>query len=976
MLPMTQPVHRRDMIFTAAVQTNRTSPRQRKQPVSDEHLQQLKSPPFFGWQHSDCHSTLPSSMKSSPGKDAATQAPHSQSAQHKHVRGQTAHSSSSVQLVRQSSSPWSTAVEGRCVKSASDTTWKGKRAMPPTISPTNQPDDLRTSAQERPELPSARAHFPVAPRSRSTIGTAATISADSAGHMGAAQAGKHATGSSVSQKGSSTSLHELSMDVRSGDLEATSALRHTTPMAAARGPLSPWSQGDKELPVSLREAGMPLHAALADGGMDRATLSPFPRSTDSRPPHSASTQCSATFPTSQVSCFRQHDESAGIVSSNVSAELGAQHAMLALDGSEAVSGMAVAGLCPPQHIQESPADTHHQMRPFGAEALGPEAHDEPPDRGRGSRTHAVTFDSCSAQRKAAPPVQATVRGPAALEFEASHTMAAEAGAPVLASAEGMKTVLPSWHTSDAHFRKPNEGQSSFFGDEDSFSAGISINTRASAPSSDAQHPPGAAPPGQGVAAGGFGSGINLPAPPDNRVTAHHSTWGSVATCTASSDHITELVQRRAAGDEGGPRTTWANLDPGSNDAAAQKAAFVAQDQSEHAPAVQPAADQLDPGFSSAAKATWRAAWDMGLQADDSAAAAVGSFFDQAGWSEGHATAPYDADAAVSPHAGPDMRRQGAEQAEGAHGTAPELSPWTDESAFPAEADRAGIAQGQVGEGEPFWCEEWGCWVSACGQYYYDEAMGAWSAIYSTEVKHLESQGDEQWDLQPEGGVGEDPSGRGAVADFVDEPAAHMCTRADDAGGPGGRSFFDSFSASEHVLVAKEAPHAPQTVKWLHASSPNVPEPLVTGPLAPVLHGSGSCMGPAKAGVGFAEPAESSAWPASLPDSVAEHEAAGRAYFGGSSAAGDHTGGGGFSGGDEASFFNQAAKQNVGTHASHAARGMGAAYGAGDGRTLQVPPQTCSGSAVSPVHLLGYAPDAAGMHGHAYLPQRVRPFQYL
>lgn len=299
MLPMTQPVRRRDTIFTAAIQTNRTSPRQRKQPVSDEHLQQLKSPPFFGWQHSDCHSTLPSSMKSSPGKDAATQAPHSQSAQHRHVRGQTAHSSSSVQLVRQSSSPWSTAVEGRCVKSASDTTWKGKRAMPPTISPTNQPDDLRTSAQERPELPSARAHFPVAPRSRSTIGTAATISADSAGHMDAAQAGKHATGSSVSQKGSSTSLHELSMDVRSGDLEATSALRHTTPMAAARGPLSPWSQGDKELPVSLREAGMPLHAALADGGMDRATLSPFPRSTDSRPPHSASTQCSATFPTSQ-----------------------------------------------------------------------------------------------------------------------------------------------------------------------------------------------------------------------------------------------------------------------------------------------------------------------------------------------------------------------------------------------------------------------------------------------------------------------------------------------------------------------------------------------------------------------------------------------------------------------------------------------------------------------------------------------------
>ena len=38
------------------------------------------------------------------------------------------------------------------------------------------------------------------------------------------------------------------------------------------------------------------------------------------------------------------------------------------------------------------------------------------------------------------------------------------------------------------------------------------------------------------------------------------------------------------------------------------------------------------------------------------------------------------------------------------------------------------------QGEPYWYEEWGCWVSACSLFYHDEASGTWQAIPGQQVE--------------------------------------------------------------------------------------------------------------------------------------------------------------------------------------------------------------------------------------------------
>lgn len=93
------------------------------------------------------------------------------------------------------------------------------------------------------------------------------------------------------------------------------------------------------------------------------------------------------------------------------------------------------------------------------------------------------------------------------------------------------------------------------------------------------------------------------------------------------------------------------------------------------------------------------------------------------------------------------------------------------------------------EAQSYWWTEWGCWVSACGQYYYDQASGTWPQIYSAADMIADGQTAQAW--PPDHSEAVDAPAATAVADLANIGVAATAASEAPAKFPAGWSLFES-----------------------------------------------------------------------------------------------------------------------------------------------------------------------------------------
>eukprot|EP00892_Ulva_mutabilis_P007047 jgi/Ulvmu1/4714/UM002_0445.1 len=380
-----------------------------------------------------------------------------------------------------------------------------------------------------------------------------------------------------------------------------------------------------------------------------------------------------------------------------------------------------------------------------------------------------------------------------------HLTAAETGAFF---AEAEQDVMPTTSAATlagAPLPPVPEGQPSFFG-----STGFTAEMRAGRPWDAAalqDMPDLHAPPSHtnGDAHECFGSSVNMPAAPLQAPEAADSTRGSIGACEPHADETARSADSQKKGDSSPsmPQSGW-----GGGSVPCQVHAQL------HAKVL--TSTQVFPMYNAAAPEAgavgvdpWQSEGQLHPPAAD---AGGGGCFDPIDCAEpliATLSSDHDASRLSNVQPGTDIQFQGLQHAD------PQAGAWSgmaggEEGSHSWEAPAAdAAAYPDTSATQPYWWAEWGCWVSACGQYYYDEATGAWPPIYRTEASVAGRKDAPAWPAHQAWGADEGSrAGIGAVGNERAEAPLE---------GAGDGSFFESFARSQPEGGAAAAEHRQHSV---------------------------------------------------------------------------------------------------------------------------------------------------------------------
>lgn len=706
-----------------------------------------------------------------------------------------------------------------------------------------------------------------------------------AGYVSAAQATKARPGPSVMHTYTASDAHGDSMNDLCDDIYCQPDAPRTSTVATANGPVMPHPHRGAEPASNSRGLRMPPQVAAEGEGVVGEELTqsrldscdPTPQWSESLAQQSRGYAVSVQDGTSYLQeAFvpgrvpTSPDAQLSILNVPVKGSANAHRTAAVEDARSADAGQLSA--C------DEPSSP--QSRPRNPAAVPPEglSCEAPSESGQGFTDCAPAAGS-NVQHDPAGPIepQAGSWHAAVPAYESACSIAGSTGARSSASKEGMTSLSGGRQASSTDLPPVTEHRTSFFD-----GAGLSTEQgfcSASTAARQGEHSiPGAATCSQGVTEGGFGSHVNLPSIHSHYGTSDdsQSRWGSD---TAMSGPNQGRVECSDHAPESGQRSAWAGPQAVPPGELGQKAEGWCG-QSSYKPAEGSTADMHEASVPPADISMWSRNFSRGVPGDTPDNAASGRFFDELGL--GHD--PADAGNAV-----------------GATGTQPGQNPEADSGRCRPENVASELttgpgspqmenfcaAQAQDSEALPYWWEEWGCWVSACGQYYYDEVTGTWPSVFPAEPALFEGWTDQQQGSQGTCDAYQGGSRHGIKpdADASGDTSAHVGMQADAYRDEAGSSFFDTILQDGRASVAIGASgsqpqeQAQGTCAPLCALVPYVATAGVSG-----AHGNGHSAGSVAAGVGSGGPAEPAACPATPSHPLAESHDASRAETGGAAAA--------------------------------------------------------------------------------------------
>lgn len=856
----------------------------------------------------------------------------------------------------------------------------------------HQPDRLCTSAYVQQELHSTQFQPGVVPLSlpcRSLTGdTAAATKPHLSGYSSAAQATQVRAEPSVTQTCTASHVHGHSMDGHGGETDCQPAATHASTVATASGPVMPHPHCQADPASSLRGLWMPQPVAVAGAGVDgeelmqsrRCLPDPTSHCSEKSPPTSLGSVYSApsgtnTLPESFVPGQLPASPDAQLPSVNVLAKKSCDaHGSAAVDDASAIEAEQLSPFdeaSSPQKCSRMPAAANLEGMPC----------EEPLRSGQGFTDFAPAPGSNVQHDRACPiEAQAGTWHVAVPTYESARCIAATTGASLAASTEAVMSLLGGPLTSSAHLPPVTEDQSSLFdGACLTTEEGSNRVWASAAVQAGVQSTPSAATSSQGVAEGGFGSSINLPNMHNHHIASGqgHRCWGADTAHAVISGPNQGRVSRWERAADGGQRLACARPQAVPHGDTHQEAEGCPA-QSEYKPAVYSTLDTHEPSVPPASLSVWPANYSCGVPGETPVNTASGSFFDEVGLAQG----PAHADSAAGATGTQQGQNPGSDSGRCQRDDfAPELT--AEPPGCPAIGNTCAV-QAQGSESQPYWWEEWGCWLSACGQFYYDEATGTWPSVYPGEPASFEGCRDKEWGSPRACDVDQSDSRSGLPTDAADHVTSDKSSQAGeqadvyrDQAGP---SFFDTImqdGLSFGAVRTSDSQPQGQGQRTCTPSHALVPHAATSG--VPDMHGNGRRAGSGAAGVGSGVPAEPAVWPAAPAHPLAESHDTCCTEPGGIAAAGSYCAGGRFFDSERPSFFKEAGSSFGCRSPQQAQCGTGPLGGSQDGAGwCQLPPPQSADVAAPgsgspcPAKWAGHSHGVLGTHSPTALPQKVGP----